>query len=268
MTWSAPRERTRSTLPVLHTPVTSAPNALAICTAKLPTPPEAPTISTLCPGSSRPRSRRPCRAVTAEMGAAAACSKVRLAGLGASWSAGAVTYSANEPLHVPYTSSPGAKPVDAGGDGFDGSGEASARVWVLGPAEAEPGEAEGIGQAGHDVPGAPVHAGGVHAHQDLAVPDGGHVDLRDLEEVLRRRAVAILNNGLHRGSARPRGRRASQGCELRGGHRSLPCRGRMGVSWWGAGGRSRSVGGARSGGCAATGSRRGCGLRARPRRRR
>src|SRR5688572_3262711 len=82
MTWSAPSERTRSTLPALHTPVTFAPNALAICTAKVPTPPEAPTISTVCPGSSRPRSRRPCRAVTAEMGAAAACSKVRLAGLG------------------------------------------------------------------------------------------------------------------------------------------------------------------------------------------
>jgi hypothetical protein len=31
--WSAPIDRTRSTLVVLHTPVTSAPNALAIWTA-------------------------------------------------------------------------------------------------------------------------------------------------------------------------------------------------------------------------------------------
>jgi hypothetical protein len=30
--------------------VTSAPNALAICTAKVPTPPDAPLISTFCPG--------------------------------------------------------------------------------------------------------------------------------------------------------------------------------------------------------------------------
>ena len=30
-------------------PVTSAPNALAICTAKVPTPPEAPLINTFCP---------------------------------------------------------------------------------------------------------------------------------------------------------------------------------------------------------------------------
>ena len=34
MTWSAPIDRTRSSFDVLHTPVTSAPNDLAICTAK------------------------------------------------------------------------------------------------------------------------------------------------------------------------------------------------------------------------------------------
>ena len=47
MTWSAPIERTRSTFLVLHTPVTSAPSALAICTANVPTPPDAPLIRTL-----------------------------------------------------------------------------------------------------------------------------------------------------------------------------------------------------------------------------
>src|SRR5215213_9491492 len=36
MTWSAPIDRTRSALAVLHTPVTSAPNALAICTREHP----------------------------------------------------------------------------------------------------------------------------------------------------------------------------------------------------------------------------------------
>jgi hypothetical protein len=34
---------------VLHTPVTAAPYALAICTAKVPTPPEAPLIRTFLP---------------------------------------------------------------------------------------------------------------------------------------------------------------------------------------------------------------------------
>src|SRR3954463_16380664 len=235
MTWSAPRARTRSTLPVLHTPVTSAPNALAICTAKVPTPPEAPTISTLCPGSTRPRSRRPCRAVTAEQGAGGGGEGgggrllegevgrlggqlVRAGGhvLGERAVAGAVDRVVRR------------EAGHAGVDGFDRSGETSAGVGVLGPADAESGEPEGIGEAGHDVPGAPVHAGGVHPYQDLAVPDGGPVDPCDPEEVLGRGAVAVLNNGLHRLSAGVRGRRASEGFELRGGHRNLSCRGRTG----------------------------------------
>jgi hypothetical protein len=36
-----------STFAVLHTPVTRAPNAFAIWTAKVPTPPDAPMIKTL-----------------------------------------------------------------------------------------------------------------------------------------------------------------------------------------------------------------------------
>jgi hypothetical protein len=43
-----------STFLVLHTPVTSAPSALAICTAKVPMPPEAPLIRTLCPARTPP----------------------------------------------------------------------------------------------------------------------------------------------------------------------------------------------------------------------
>jgi hypothetical protein len=43
-------ERTMSTFLVLHTPVTSAPNALAICTANVLTPPDPPLIKTFCPG--------------------------------------------------------------------------------------------------------------------------------------------------------------------------------------------------------------------------
>ena len=41
-------------LAVLQTPVTSAPKALAICTAKVPTPPDAPITITVCPVSTRP----------------------------------------------------------------------------------------------------------------------------------------------------------------------------------------------------------------------
>src|ERR1700722_20242720 len=89
MTWSAPRDRTMSVLAVRHTPVTSAAAALAICTAKVPTPPDAPMTSTRWPACTWPRSRTACRAVGAETGAAAA------------WAAGHVTRAADllrEPL--------------------------------------------------------------------------------------------------------------------------------------------------------------------------
>ena len=43
-------ERIISAFFVLQTPVTSAPNALAICTANVPTPPEAPWINTFWAG--------------------------------------------------------------------------------------------------------------------------------------------------------------------------------------------------------------------------
>src|SRR5215210_3756686 len=55
-----------STLPVLQTPVTCAPSALAICTANVPTPPEAPMTSTLWPAWTCPLSRRACHGVLGE----------------------------------------------------------------------------------------------------------------------------------------------------------------------------------------------------------
>jgi hypothetical protein len=66
--------------------VTSAPNAFAICTANDPTPPDAPMTSTCCPARTLPPSRTACRAVSAETGAAAACSKVMFFGFGATLS--------------------------------------------------------------------------------------------------------------------------------------------------------------------------------------
>src|SRR5215831_10000156 len=77
MTWLAPIEATISTFAVLHTPVTSAPNAVASCTANVPTSPAAPLASTRCPGWTCPLSRSACNAVTPATGTAAACSNVR-----------------------------------------------------------------------------------------------------------------------------------------------------------------------------------------------
>src|SRR5437867_1398932 len=59
MTWSAPSELIKSNLPVLSTPVTSAPYNLASCTANVPAPPPAPLIKTICPGLTCPLSRTP-----------------------------------------------------------------------------------------------------------------------------------------------------------------------------------------------------------------
>src|SRR5216683_3564365 len=91
-------DRTMSTFLVLHTPVTSAPNDLAICTANVPTPPAAPLIKTFCPGRICPLSRRPCNTVNAATGAEAACSKVTLLGLMTNAASGVHTYSAKAPL--------------------------------------------------------------------------------------------------------------------------------------------------------------------------
>src|SRR5438552_18316348 len=81
MTLSAPIERTISRFLVLHTPVTSAPNHFAICTANVPTPPDAPTIRTLCPDRISPTSRRPCRAVNAARGTVGRLLEAQVRGL-------------------------------------------------------------------------------------------------------------------------------------------------------------------------------------------
>lgn len=74
--WTVPRR-----FRVLHTPVTFAPNHFTICTANVPTPPAAPFSRTFYPASIRALSRRPCNAVSAAIGAEAACSNATLSGL-------------------------------------------------------------------------------------------------------------------------------------------------------------------------------------------
>src|SRR3979490_76424 len=97
MTWSAPIDRAVSTFLVLHTAVTSAPNDLAIWTANVPTPPDAPSTRTLWPGWMRPLSRRPRRAVIAAIGTAAASSNELLGWHQRQLISIAHAYSANHP---------------------------------------------------------------------------------------------------------------------------------------------------------------------------
>ncbi len=103
---------------MLHTPVTSAPSARAICTASVPTPPDAPLIRTRVPGPALPTSRMAISAVRPDMTDAAASSKVSPRGFLMSWDAGTTVCSAKvpdvarAPAHDdPNTSSPGRRSV-------------------------------------------------------------------------------------------------------------------------------------------------------------
>src|SRR5712691_136702 len=112
MTVPAPISRTRSTFLVLQTAVTSAPNDLAIWTANVPTPPEAPLTRTRCPLWTRPWSRSACSAVLAATGKVAASSNETPAGFRTTPPLAAMAmYSAKEPRPPPNTSSPGSKEV-------------------------------------------------------------------------------------------------------------------------------------------------------------
>src|SRR5271157_3774776 len=104
-------DRTKPAFLVLHMPVTSAPNDLAICTANVPTPPAAPLIKTFCLDRICPLSRRPCDAVRPATDTAAACSNVTLPGFVTNDDSEVRAYSAKAPRHEPNTSSPGLKLV-------------------------------------------------------------------------------------------------------------------------------------------------------------
>ena len=111
MTTSAPSERTISTFCVEHTPVTCAPIDLASCTANVPTPLEAPLISTRWPARTGLPKRSACRAVMPEVGRQAASSQLTVAGFLTMFFAATLKYSAKAPQVVsvvPNTSSPAA----------------------------------------------------------------------------------------------------------------------------------------------------------------
>ena len=124
-------ERTRSTFFVLVTPVTSAPNALAICTANVPTPPDAPLMRTFCPGWTLPSSRRSWSAVVADTPTAAACSNVRLAGFLMNWSSLARAYSAKAPGAPAEDLVARSKAVHVAADRLDHTRDVRARHRVL-----------------------------------------------------------------------------------------------------------------------------------------
>src|SRR6266540_116137 len=189
MTSAAPIDRTRSTFRVLQTPVTSVPNARAICTANVPTPPEAPLMRTFCPGWIRPSSRRPSRAVLAANGTAAACSNDRFFGFGASSPSWTQTYSAKPPcLSTANTSSPGRNAVTSLPTASTSPCPATTRCWSgCAPPPSTPMtgttcEASRTSGASHVVPVIGVDGGGAHPDQHLVVAGHGLVDVRELQD--------------------------------------------------------------------------------------
>src|SRR4029077_9376990 len=197
MTCPAPRRRTRSACRVLQTPVTWAPRCLAICTAKVPTPPEAPMIRTFWPGWIPP-ARSPCSAVTAASGTAAACSKVRFPGLGARPSWRIAMYSAKAPWPKPYTSSPGLNAVTALPGPLHRSSEVPARDRELRFADApQSRRAEQERLAADEVPVPRIGRASTHRHQHVLRAGDRHLHLGQVQDILWR-PVPVLDDRLHR----------------------------------------------------------------------
>ena len=115
MTSAAPSASAPSAWASLHTAVTRAPRALAICTAKWPTPVQAPFTRTRFPWTE-PHRQNPSSTVSAAVGSAAACSKLSPCGIGCTRLAGTTSRSACAPCSPssgeasPYTGSPGVNP--------------------------------------------------------------------------------------------------------------------------------------------------------------
>jgi hypothetical protein len=97
MTWLAPSSSAVWTFPVDAVPITSAPRVRASWTARSPTPPAAPWISTRCPSLSWPWSNRPCQALSPASGIAAVSTWPSWRGFGARSPAGTTMYSAAAP---------------------------------------------------------------------------------------------------------------------------------------------------------------------------
>jgi hypothetical protein len=104
---------------VLHTPVTSAPSDLAICTANVPTPPEAPIDQTFWPDCIRPWSRTAWIGVRPAKGQAAACSKVRPVGFSTKLLGLALNNSAKAPLGPSEDLVTQVQPIDIRADSLD-----------------------------------------------------------------------------------------------------------------------------------------------------
>src|SRR5688572_20780416 len=165
--------------------------------ANVPTPPDAPLIKTLCPASTWP-ARRQTRAVLAARGMAAACSKLRPAGI-----------LATTPLRggdilrdrrIGLTEDVVARPPQ--GDAFAHRLHCAGEVGTANP-DPRPGAAERrrieqaskLGLSPHDVPVPRIDRCCPDADQYFLVAGHGRGDVIDPEDIGR--AVAVLDERSH-----------------------------------------------------------------------
>jgi hypothetical protein len=98
---------------------------------------------------------------------------------------------------IERTSSAWLEPGHLLADRLDAAGEVHAPNGDLGSAQPHGWyqEADEVGQAGHDVPDAPVQPGRMDPHQHLVVGGRRLVDVPELQDVGG--AVGVLHDGLH-----------------------------------------------------------------------
>jgi hypothetical protein len=89
----------------------------------------------------------------------------------------------------------GLEPGHLGADRHDRAGHVQPGDALLGTTEPEADDSHQVGPARHLVPGAPVHTGPAHLHQDLVGGDVGPVDLCQMQHVGG--AVGLLHDGSH-----------------------------------------------------------------------
>ena len=148
----------------------------------MPTPPPAPLMSTRWPAVTSPASRIPRRAVVAAMGTAAACSKVRPAGLGTTRSAAAHAYSANAPRQNPSTSSPVRSPRTFALAAPATPAASTPATRAFGLVSPTPMGGATSGSPPQDVPVGRVKRSGVHPDQHVVSPDLWQVSVRQPQD--------------------------------------------------------------------------------------
>jgi len=129
------------------------------------------------------------------MGTAAACSKVRFAGLGREPVRSSACVlgegAAAGAEHLVTRLEPGHVLADR----LDASRHVIAADGVLGSAEPEARDAHQVRQPRHQVPDALVDPGRVHADEHVVIADHRRVDLPELQDVGR--AVRVLDDRSH-----------------------------------------------------------------------